>query len=184
MSMLMRKTNRSFGTFFSALCAGFCLAFGTRCEAYTTLVVPTGSTPNLETSILAATTSQFDCYPTPPLTQYANPLFAGTFEVTCTGLNPSFNPAPTNVELLQDIVTVDSTTYLYGFADGQNYQQTQEESLVGALGNLCAYATNYNLVNTTSATFNASTCADVIGTVESCLFKESDSTPTVIPQEP
>jgi hypothetical protein len=124
-----------------------------------------------ETTFLSATTAQFAA------NVIINPFVPGTYQINLFGPNPLFNPLPTT---LQQALSLGSTVYAYGWASGVNYQQTQEESFIGAMGNLCGSATNYNLTQTNSSTFDNATCQDVIGTIENQLFEESLSTVPVL----
>jgi len=141
-------------------------------QAYTVVQTSTSAPRGLETSFIAATTNQFLS------TLFVNPLFAGTYQLTLLGVNPNYNPPPTTLE---QSLSLGATVYVYGFVDGMTYQQHVEEKSVGFEGSLCSAATNFNLVNTTTATFDTNTCLDMISTIEDQLYEMSLSTPTPIP---
>ena len=143
--------------------------------AYTVITSPNAA---MDAPLIAATTIQFNA------TVLTNPFFPGTYNVTVNGLNPSYNPPISNEDLLNAVVAASTTNYVPGFADGMTYQQTQEEGLVGSFGINCSSPTAFVLEQTTTGTFNTSTCQDVIATIEDALFEESLSTPTPIPPEP
>lgn len=145
---------------------------------YSVVQLSTAAPLGLEAQFIAATTTQFTA------TVTSNPFFAGTYQISLLGLNPTYNPLITNAQLLEQInldtqyiATVDSYTYVYGYAQGMTDQQTTEEGFVGSLGNLCGSPTNYALIQTTTGTFSQATCQDVVATIENQLFDLSLSTP-------
>lgn len=135
-----------------------------RAGAFTVVSISTGAPKSLEQQFISNTTSQFQA------TLLVNPLVANTYQLKLFGPNPMFNPPPTNKDLLDAVVTVDSYTYVYGWAAGGSYFLSQQEGAIGALGNLCDSATNYHLIQTSTGTFDRSTCQDVITTIENNLF--------------
>jgi hypothetical protein len=159
-----------------ALCA--LLLGGVSISYATVITVQISTSTAIENQFITATEQQFN------VTVATNPYFPNTYTINLVGLNSNYNPPPTNAQLLNDLVTVDSYTFTYGFADGMTYQQTQEEGLIGGQGDLCAYPTSYTLVETSTATFSKNTCYDVINTLEQEIFEMSLSTPSVIPSEP
>jgi hypothetical protein len=142
---------------------------------YTVVTISTSAPQGLETSFIASTTNQYLS------TLFVNPLFAGTYQLLLYGQNPDYNPPPTTLE---DALSLGATVYVYGFANGMTYQQTQIESMTVMMGSLCASATDFNLVNTSTMTFDTNTCFDVISTIEDSLYELSLSTPTPLPPEP
>jgi hypothetical protein len=144
-------------------------------QAYTTEI---STNTALEQQFLNATAQQFD------VVIASNPFFSNTYTMQLLGNNTNYNPAPTMMDLLNDLVAVDTYTFVYGFADGMVYQQTSETNLVSGLESLCGSATSYNLVQTSTKTFDLGTCEDVTGTIIEQLYNMSTSTPTVIPPEP
>lgn len=115
---------------------------------------------------------------------FVNPLVPNTYQIKLFDLNPNYNPLITNQQMLDAVVETSTNNFVYGFADGMTYQQNQQIGSVGFLGNLCGSATNFSLIQTTTGTFDRSTCQDVIATIEDALFALSLSTPTPIPPEP
>lgn len=147
-------------------------------SAFTQVLVSTAAPVGIEQQFLASTTNQY-------LSQLiVNPLAANTYQLKILGLNPTYNPPPSNTSLLSTIIQLSTQSFGYGFADGMTYQQNAEEGVVGVQGNLCASATFFVLTQTSTKTFDRSTCQDVIATIETQLFQMSLSTPTVFPPEP
>lgn len=177
-TMSMRKIDLCRTGLRSALCACLCLALWTRSEAFTQVTISTAAPAGIEKTFLAATTAQFDG------TVIPNPLASNTYSLILYGPNANYNapePPPSNLE---EALSLGATVYIYGFANGMTYQQTQEIGTVGFLGNLCGAATNYDLVETSTKTFDRNTCQDVVATIENQLFELSLSTPTPLPPEP
>lgn len=142
-------------------------------QAYTVVTISTGAPTNLEKQFLAATTAQFQGVVTP------NPFASNTYALKLFGLNPAYKASvPLTFE---QSLSLGATVYVYGFANGMTYQQQVEEGSIGTLGNLCDSATAFMLLQTTPASFDRSTCQDVIATIMNQLFQMSLSTPAVIP---
>lgn len=158
------------------VCAGFCLIANARHLYAYTVITLSGNVPEaVETQLIASTTNQFQS------TLFVNPLASNTYQIKLLGVNPNYNPPPTNKDLLNVITTISTQTYVYGFVDGMTYQQGIAEGAAGRLENLCNSATNYALQATTPQTFDSKTCFDVLSTFLTTLFQMSLSTPTVIP---
>lgn len=161
------------------------LTFGlTICHGYTIVVVSTGAPTGIESQMIAAMANQFNIKVVP------NPLASNTYAITLYGTNPNFNPPVSQADLLKQIdldaqymATVDTSTFIYGFADGMSYQQRQEENTVGSYAINCSTPTLFNLLQTSTSTFDKNTCSDVLGTINYQLYEQSLSTPTVIPPE-
>jgi hypothetical protein len=139
--------------------------------AYTVIQGPSA----LETSLIAATTNQYNA------TLTVNPFFSGTYQIELIAPNPNYNPPVSNQDLLDALVTVDSYTYTSGWADGESYQEFKQWNVTASYGNLCNGATNFNLVQTTTGTFDQGTCQDVVGTIANIIFNLQADTPTVVP---
>lgn len=163
----------------AVITAMWCLVIGGMCplDGYQGYNVVQTADPALEASFLASTTNYFDAK------FVVNPLFPGTYNITLLGLNTPYLP-PVPPTTLEDALSLGATVYVYGFANGMTYQQNQEENLTAAWGSLCASATSFALIQTTTATFSAATCRDVADTILNQLFEQSLSTPTVIPPAP
>lgn len=138
--------------------------------AYTVIQVSTASTPGLETSFIQATTSQFTA------SVFVNPLFANTYQILLYGYNPGYVKPVSNKDLLDALVTVDSFTYVYGWADGEAYQQHADNLLTEQFEVNCS--TPFGI---STSTWNTATCLSVTGAIDEAIFQESLSTPTFIP---
>lgn len=147
-------------------------------SAFTQVIVSTAAPIGTESAFLIAMQQQFN------VKVVSNPLAANTYAVTLYGLNPNYQaptPPPTN---LQEALLLGATVYVYGFANGMQYQQTMEEGLVQGYAVLCSMPSQFNLNATTANTFDLATCEDTLGTINRSLFEQSLSTPTVIPGVP
>lgn len=149
--------------------------FASPAYSFTTVQLSTSSPKGLENAFLAATTTQFTA------TVVSNPFFANTYQVLLQDYNPGYTKPVTMQELLNSLVTVDSYTYVYGWADGESYDRTQTIGHVAQKSNLCASATNFQLIESGTATFNSATCHDVLGTILNDLYLLEFSSPTVVP---
>lgn len=161
------------------------LLFGGIGHAYTVIEISTGAPAGIEAQLIAQTTTQFNATVVP------NPFFPNTYQIEVFGENTSYNPPVTSAQLLQQInmdaqymATVDSSTFINGFADGMAYQQSQEENLVSYYAVNCSTPTLFNLSQTSTTTFDSNTCGDVATTIDEALFQLSQSSPIVIPPEP
>lgn len=83
--------------------------------------------------------------------------------------------------LLSSMTAISRDNYADGFGNGENYQQGVEAQAVGGFGMNCSSATAFFLTQTSSATFDANTCVDVVNTIQRALYNLSVSTPTFIP---
>lgn len=151
-------------------------AFRQYVKAYTTVIISTAAPKGLETQFLASTTNQYLAKIT------SNPLAENTYTLKLFDYNLSFNPEPTNKDLLNSIVTISSYTYAYGWADGESYNQSALIKLsTGYLINCSSPIAAFNLVRTSTATFDTETCYDVMQTLINAIYNMSLSTPTVVP---
>jgi hypothetical protein len=160
------------------LCSALFAGLVSNCQAYTVVTISNSAPTGLEKEFIASTTNQFQA------TTIINPFFQGTYQVELNGHNPLFNPAPTNLDLLNALVTVDSNTFVYGFADGMSYQQIVNENMVADFYVNCSSPTYFELVQVSSETFNKKTCMDVAASIYDAMFQASLSTPTTIPPVP
>jgi hypothetical protein len=146
------------------------------------IFLPDSSTlsTQLTQDLLSSVTTQFNG-------QLIPSLVAGQYIFRPMSENPAIPPVTGN-QILQELnnfaVETATQTFVPGFADGMNYQQQMEEGLVGSYGNVCSSSTHFDLVQTTTKTFDQFTCMDVISTIVNGLFEQSLSTPTIIPPEP
>jgi hypothetical protein len=147
-------------------------------HGYTTVQVSTASSPGLETAFIAATTTQFNA------NVLVNPFFAGTYQITLNGLNPSYNPLVTNTQLLNSLVAVSTYGYVYGYGGGMVYQNNVDSNLATNFAINCSSPTAFMLNATSTTTFDSNTCNDVMQNVLNALFQVNLSTPPVLPFEP
>ena len=160
---------------FGALCG--------RAYGYTVITFANGVPESVEKQLIASTTAQFLAV------VKSNPLAANTYSITINGLNPNYNPpiVITGADLLkqldldtQYLATVDSYTYVYGFADGMDYQNNVDENVAANFAVNCSTPTAFQLLQTSTATFDRSTCQDVLSSVLDTLYELDLSTPPVL----
>lgn len=135
--------------------------------SYTIVTISTAAPQGLERSFLAATTNQFLA------TVTANPLAANTYAVKLFAPNPAYNAPPSTLE---QALSLGSTIYVYGWADGQSYQQHVHHNLVETYMVNCSTPIGF-----ATSTWDISTCQAVTGAIDEAIFQESLSTPTVVP---
>lgn len=141
-------------------------------HAYEVVQISTGAPAGLEKTLLAAVTTQFNAVVKP------NPFAANTYSVTIYGNNPNYNaptPPPSN---LQESLSLGATVYIYGFADGQNYERCQD------LGHISTFLVNCSTPSyfgsPSGFVWSAATCNQALGTVSNFIYTQNFSTPTVI----
>lgn len=151
------------------------LSIGVRsANAYTVITLSTGTPSSVETSLIAAVTSQFNA------SVASNPFFPGTYTVKVFGINPVYNPPVTQKQLLDALVTVDSYTYVYGWANGLEYQNHVNEGITTNYLINCDTPTAFNLHQTAPENFDRKTCSDVLNSVLDSFYKLNLSTTPVI----
>lgn len=159
------------GVFIAAVSCLLLAGMLSNVHAYTVVTTSTGAPAGLEDSFIAQTTTQFNA------SLYVNPLFAGTYQIQLFGVNPSYNPPLTNVDLENMIVTISSWSYPYGWADGMRYER----------GTDLQYMSNFltDCVNDSTSTFNmnidTTTCVAAISAVQNFIYQLDFSTPTAVP---
>lgn len=134
----------------------------------------TGVPSSIGDSFIAQTTTQFNAV------AIKNPLVSNTYSIKIYGLNPNYNPPITNQQLLDALVTVDSYTYVYGWANGMDYGIHTARDIAGGYAINCSTPTEFNLNETSSSTFDTKTCYDVMGSVLDAFYQIDLSTPPVI----
>jgi hypothetical protein len=151
------------------------LGFQLPAHGYTQVTISTGAPAGLEQQFLAATTAQF-------LGKVIkNPLASGTYSLILFGPNPAYNPPPTNRDLLNALVTVDSWTYVMGWSDGEQYERQQDMTFVGSYLMQCSTPTVFDLTQASTGTWNISTCQDSLATINNSMYQLNFDTPTVVP---
>lgn len=157
-------------------CAGLFFSLkATEAQAYTFVTLGPNVPETIEQQFIASATTQYQA------TLVPNPLASNTYQLTLFGLNSSYNPPVTNLELLNSIVTIDSYTYVYGWADAENYQQNLDGTFLGSLIGKCDTPSDFTIDQSTPPTFDAATCQLVLEDAENAIYNESASTPTVVP---
>lgn len=129
-------------------------------SAYTVVTISTAAPSNIEQSFIASATTQWS------MSYFKNPLASNTYQLTLFGPNPNYNPLPTPAQLLISLVTVDSFTYVYGWAAGEVHERNQDIAM---------------LTNATVACSTDTVCTQAIGQAINSIYTLNFSTPTVVP---
>jgi len=151
-------------------------------HAFSQIQLSTGTPETVEQQLIQAVTTQFN------VNLVVNPFFPDTYNMTLFGTNPNYNPPITTTDLLQNLVTVDSYTYVYGWADGTSYARAQDAAAAGLLYSACTSTMTFAVpppnVSTTSwvvPEISSVTCQFVVDYISDCIWGIIDSTPTVVP---
>lgn len=139
-------------------------------SCFTTLVAP----PAIEKTFIANTTNQYLSM------LVVNPFFPNTYQLTITGINPAYNPPPSYQTLLNSLVTVDSYTYVYGWAAGVSYQQYRDWTSADAYTVVCSSPSLFSQYGST-VNWDAGTCQTTANTIAQFIFQQHLSSPTVVP---
>lgn len=134
--------------------------------AFTQVTISTAAPAGLEEQFLSATTAQWLG------TVKKNPLASHTYSLILYGPNPAYK-APSLT--LEQALSLGSTIYVYGFGDGQSYNQHVERNLVESFSLNCSTP----LPNVSA--WDSETCHAVIGAIDAAIYEQSLSTPTAIP---
>lgn len=135
--------------------------------AYTVVTISTAAPQGIENQLIAATTTQFSAKVTP------NPFAANTFAVTIYGKNPNYDAPPSYKEVVEQ-------SYPYGWAAGLEYQNHVDENIASGFAVNCSTPSAFILQQTTTTTFDRSTCQDVLNTLISNFYELNLSTPPVL----
>jgi hypothetical protein len=163
-----------------ALCSFTCLAMLSEAQATVNVYFST-STPSLQAEFIANATNQYDATLTP------SPYFPGTYTITIKGKNPNYNPpspsTPTvnAAQLLNALVQVSSTSYPYGWVDGQRYERYNDLQMLQSYVVQCSSPTSFSLVQATTTTWNAATCGDALWNLYYVIYQQNFAVPPVIP---
>jgi hypothetical protein len=152
------------------IAVGIALALCAKGFPYTVITVAGTAPQGLEQELIANTTTQYQA------TLLVNPFFAGTYQINISGLNPNFNSSPTNQQLLDYLVTVDSWTYVAGWANGESYQQSVDTKIADDFTAWCSSAPYFGLVS-----IDSTTCLAVAGGLAAEIVQMHLSAPTVVP---
>lgn len=123
---------------------------------------PVGTQPAVEASIEAQWTTAL------------NPFFPDTLKIY--GPNPLYNPPVTNADLLNAIMTVDSYTYVYGWAQGMQYERNTDIGTLDDFVMNCSSPTFFGVV-----AIDTTTCVTVLEKLGDDIYTQNFSTPTIIP---
>jgi hypothetical protein len=143
-------------------------------EAYTILKSAPDSPAGTEQALIASVTNQFN------VDVIKNPLVPNTWQLTLHGTNPAYNPAPTNQQLLQAVVDVNTNTYFFGWLDGQRYERFTDLNQIEQFAVNCSTPGSFNLVQSSTPTWMVATCDDALWTAHDAIYQQEFSTPTAI----
>lgn len=129
-----------------------------------------GVPESVEVDLLATVTTQFNLGVNP------SSLAANTYDITIFGKNESFNPPPTNADLLNGLISVNKNTYPLGWADGESFQQSVDVKTAENFSALCSNAFFFDLV-----TIDSATCMAVTGALSDAIIQEHLAEPTTVP---
>lgn len=167
-----------------------CLASSANAAMYAVVQTSTGAPASLQANFLASTTNQYQTK------LIVNPFTPNTFQLMLYDYNPLYNPPVSNTDLLNALVTVDSYTYVYGWADGETFERSHDlgyfTAPVGQLGMPnggffvnCSSAPYFNGLQISSTTnqlvsIDSTTCNAVLSGVYNFVYQQFFSTPTII----
>lgn len=165
----------------SAVSAISCLALSGQSIAANYAVNVNIPTPGLAADFIASTTTQYLGTVTP------SAFFSNTWNVVLTGKNPNYNPPPVastptvNADaLLQALVTVSTSTYPYGWADGMEYGRVQDLKIVSYYVVNCSTPSVFDVSDSTGI-WNSAVCTTALSKAYEGIYQMNFSTPTIIP---
>jgi len=185
----MRRSRLSLPQSFGIKSAGVALAaflalvcFPRTGFSYTVVTVSTGAPAGLEQSFIAATTAQFTG------AVFSNPFFANTNQILLYAPNPGYLKPVSNQDLLNALVTVDSTTYVYGWGAGTDSERWRDlGAFTASNGYLvnCSSVPYWNTLQVSTTTnqlvaIDTATCQAVLSGVYNAIYQQFFSTPTVV----
>lgn len=178
--LLCRSARRlvKIAAFLSILGAGAQTAF-----AYSAVSLTAGTPESVEQTFVADTTSWFQA------TVTTNPFVANTFTIKLSGIRSQpviLNPIDAT-SVMNNFIAQSTTTYVYGFADGQSYERHTDLGTMGEYAVNCSSPTFFDVVNgTTTITpkIDLATCDTILSELQDEIFTQNFSTPTVIPPVP
>lgn len=169
------------------LIAGFLISCTKSSDAYTTVLVGTGTLESVENNFIAATTSYFSA------SLQSNPLAANTYTLTLWG---GQRPGQATVvfstmsfvTMTNQMITNSSYTYLYGWSDGSQYTRGQDSQLVSFDWSGCKSTMTFAIpppnISTSTWTvpkIDSTTCSFLLSYESNKIFGLSFSTPTIVP---
>lgn len=175
----MRKIHWLKSKGYPALITLVFMACGMQASAYTVIQGP----PTLESGLIASATNQYNA------TLTANPFFPGTYQIQLISTNAAYNPPVTNQALLNALVSVSTQNYVYGWADGIDWQRwhtlgffnNQFDSSRNYVVN-CSSPSYWNSLQVSTSAFplvsiDSTTCMAILSGVYNDIYNEFFSTP-------
>jgi hypothetical protein len=166
-------------SFIRSACAFILLSFlsPASLNAFTQVQLGPNVPESVEQNFLADTTAQWLG------TLTSNAFFPNTYTFVLTGPNTAFNPPPSNIDLLNAVITVDSYTYVYGWADGMSYDRASNMQLIANIEGQCASSTTFIVDGSTWNTVyvDTATCRAVLNESWQQLYQLNYASPTVVP---
>lgn len=134
----------------------------------------------LQKDFVAGTTTQYLGTLTP------SAFFPNTYNLTITGHNPNYVPPASSTptvganDLLQALVSISSSTYPYGWADGEDYAHFVDLKDVVGFQVLCSSTPAFAMYGSTD-TWNEQTCRTALKAVHDDIYSIRNGTVTVVP---
>ncbi len=144
-------------------------------SAYTVVTLSTSAPASLEKAFINSTTSQFSG------TLSTNPFFAGTYQLKLDGLNPNYNPPVQQKALLDSLVSISSYNYVYGWGDGESYQQYVDATQAQSFIVQCSTPSVFVDKTAFTTPWDSQTCAATAWAMYQSIYQLHLSTPTVVP---
>lgn len=142
----------------------------------------TPQTITLQNQLMAMVTTYYQAVET------SSSAAANTYTFTVSGQKAvpgGLTVLPCQLDLdIVNMVSISSQTGYYMFGSGEAYQNKVVEGITVGQGNLCGSATSFNLIQSSTKTFDKATCMDTINTLLIQFFELNLSTPTPLPVEP
>lgn len=156
------------------------LLIGTPALATVNVSFSSATPASMQKDFIANATNQYLATITPSL------FFSNTYSLVIKGLNPAYTPPIPSTStinwqtVIDNFVAQSTTTYLYGWANGQHYERFHDIGTLGYYIVNCSTPTAFSLVQSSTSTWNLGTCLDSLGTLNSAIYQQEFSTPTVI----
>lgn len=131
-----------------------------------------------QTEFIANTTNQYFC------TLTKSPFFSNTYSLTISSKNSTYQTSTTTVDsnkIVSNFIMFATTTYLYGWVDGQSYERDHTLGMLGSYMVNCSTPSYFYNIQSTSSAWHLGTCLDSLSTLNNAIYQQNFSTPTVIP---
>jgi hypothetical protein len=133
--------------------------------------------PSLQADLMASLTTQYQTTVTPG-------FFANTFTVTISSKQAApvcAGTMPCQLDLdISAIIAVSTVNYVYGWANGQQYERNHDLSVIGNYVLNCSSVPYFHHISGSSATWDLGTCDDSLGTISNTIYQQNFSSPTVL----